>query len=47
MSPNFFPLGKSVDGVYYEIDTDKSRLDTIFITVFWRRPIGRKVSRAR
>jgi hypothetical protein len=34
MSPNFFPLSKSVDGVYYEIDTDKSRLDTIFIHDF-------------
>ena len=48
MSPNFFPLGKSVDGVYYEIDTDKSRLDTIFIHDFlasshWAEGIPRAV----
>ena len=48
MSPNFFPLGKSVDGVYYEIDTDKSRLDTVFIHDFlasshWAEGIPRAV----
>ena len=45
MSPNFSPLGKSVDGVYYEIDTDKSRLDTIFIHDFLASsPLGGRYS---